>query len=64
MDTFISIFDLLEKNQSISPIKDEIYSMQYKLKQEMDQGLTPEHMELAQQKNNAFIAAQEILMHF
>ncbi len=64
MDTFISIFDLLEKNQSISPIKDEIYSMQYKLKQEMDQGLIPEHMELAQQKNNAFIAAQEILMHF
>lgn len=64
MNTFVSIFDLLENNQTITPIKDEIFSMQHNLKQEMNQGLTPENMEIAKQKEKALLAAQEILMHF
>ena len=64
MNTFVSIFDLLENNQTIKPIKDEIFSMQHNLKQEMNQGLTPENMEIAKQKEKALLAAQEILMHF
>lgn len=61
MNTFTSVFDLLENNASLASVKDEILNMKIALKKHMDTGLTPDEMEKAQIKNQALLAAEEIL---
>lgn len=61
MSNFISIFDVMENNGSLTPIKDEIFAMKQKLKQEMDKGLSPEEMQQARKKEEAILAAEAIL---
>lgn len=58
---FISIFDVMENNTSLTPVKDEIFAMKAALKQEMDKGLTPDEMKNAKIKESALLAAESIL---
>lgn len=58
---FISIFDVMENNTSLTPVKDEIFAMKAALKQEMDKGLTPDEMKNARIKESALLAAESIL---
>lgn len=58
---FISIFDVMENNTSLTPVKDEIFAMKAALKQEMDKGLTPDEMKKAKIKESALLAAESIL---
>lgn len=58
---FISIFDVMENNTSLTPVKDEIFAMKTALKQEMDKGLTPDEMKNAKIKESALLAAESIL---
>jgi hypothetical protein len=61
MSNFVSLFDVLETQGSLTPIKDEILTMKFNLKKEMDKGLTPEEMKLAQEEEKAILAAENIL---
>lgn len=61
MSSFISIFDVVEKQGSLTPIKDEIFVMKINLKHEMDKGLTNKEMELARIKEIAVLSAEKIL---
>lgn len=61
MSNFVSLFDVLENQGSLTPIKDEILTMKFNLKKEMDKGLTPEEMKLAQEEEKAILAAENIL---
>lgn len=58
---FVSIFDVMENNTSLTPVKDEIFAMKTALKQEMDKGLTPDEMKNAKIKESALLAAESIL---
>lgn len=58
---FISIFDVMENNTSLTPVKDEIFAMKTALKQEMDKGLTPDEIKKAKIKESALLAAESIL---
>lgn len=58
---FTSLFDVLENQASLTPIKDEILTMKLNLKKEMDKGLTPEEMEKAKEEEKAILAAENIL---
>lgn len=61
MSNFVSLFDVLENQGSLTPIKDEILTMKLNLKKEMDKGLTPDEMKLAQEEEKALLAAENIL---
>ena len=61
MSNFVSLFDVLEGQGSLTPIKDEILTMKLNLKKEMDKGLTPDEMKLAQEEEKAILAAENIL---
>lgn len=61
MNNFISIFDVMENNGSLTPIKEEIFAMKQNLKQEMDKGLSPDEMQQARKKEEAILAAESIL---
>lgn len=61
MSNFVSLFDVLESQGSLTPIKDEILTMKLNLKKEMDKGLTPDEMKLAQEEEKAILAAENIL---
>lgn len=61
MSDFISIFDVVENNGSLTPIKDEILTMKQKIKQEMDKGLSPDDMQLARKQEETVLVAEAIL---
>ncbi len=61
MSEFVSIFDVVENQRSLTPIKDEIFTMKINLKKEMDKGLTNEEMEIARKKEIVILAAEKIL---
>lgn len=61
MNNFTSLFDVLENQGSLTPIKDEILTMKLNLKKEMDKGLTSEEMETARKEEKAILAAENIL---
>lgn len=61
MSDFISIFDVVETNGSLTPIKDEVLTMKQKIKQEMDKGLSPDDMQLARKQEETVLAAEAIL---
>lgn len=59
--SFTSLFDALENQASLTPIKDEILTMKLNLKKEMDKGLTPDEMDKARDEEKAILAAENIL---
>lgn len=59
--SFTSLFDVLENQGSLTPIKDEILTMKLNLKKEMDKGLTPDEMDKARDEEKAILAAENIL---
>ncbi len=61
MSNFISLFDVLENQGSLTPIKDEILTLKLNVKKEMDKGLTPDEMKLAKEEEKALLAAENIL---
>ncbi len=61
MSNFISLFDVLENQGSLTPIKDEILTLKLNVKKEMDKGLTPDEMKRAKEEEKAILAAENIL---
>lgn len=61
MSNFTSLFDVLENQGSLTPIKDEILTMKLNLKKQMDKGLTPDEMTAAREEEKALLAAENIL---
>ncbi len=57
----ISLMDVIDANQPISPIVDEVKSMKTELKAKMDTGLSVEDMKIAKAQMEAIIIAENIL---
>ena len=61
MSDFISLAEILENQQSFTPIKDELFAMKYDVKSYMDKGLSQEDMLVAKELQEAIFVAESIL---
>ena len=63
MSDFISAQDALESGSTVDQktIRDEVSDIVYRIRREMDAGLTPDDMKVARAEKDAADAAEEIL---
>ncbi len=61
MSTFVSLFECIQDDRPLAPIKDELIEMKAKVKAEMDKGLSPDEMKVSKLYFEAILSAENIV---